>query len=526
MATSNTSPSGKRSTPAKRSKSSSTRNDMVFYLPPIIPALLMDVDDAPSNQLPFAATYKPLRVEFPKWLFSDPSEEDPETLTLYMEVLYDLASARTAMRVPVASKTWTAPIAENDLFVEVPTRYLRDGRYKYHYEVTLFNGDLTPSKELIINIDTTPPSLGQTPLFSFNPAVVRNTLTDAYFQNNDQQLIGALPPPRAEDIPPGFEGETLPYIGAAVGDVVMWYWSQDPAGNELVGRRELKTVDLGKPLEVSFPADFIRQSGNGMHFPRYEVQDRAGTALQRSMSVALNFEGTPVAARTPPSIKEASGNAFSSELKPVDASNGATVLIPASAVIEGAKTRVYWGAPGTAFAYETDTPVSPGSREYTIPKAFIAPHMNKVVEVYYHVQVEGEKPSQIHRTAVQWITGLPRTQSDQIQDGLLVLDTLSGGPATFTIGTWSHIATSQYISAWIEGVERGNVENAVILPIATEMEVPSEDTTITLGSLDKAILEKLAPLYQFRIHVRVSFDDKESWRVFPFVDATLVDSER
>ncbi|MBO9549822.1 hypothetical protein [Pseudomonas sp.] len=508
---------------APTGKNSTVRLELAPYQPPSIPALLPDIEDGRSNQLPFNATFTPLRVEFSRWAFSDPSEEDPEGLELFMEPVFDAADGKAAIKTPVASKQWTAYIPDDDLFVEIPTRYLLDGRHKLYYEVTLFNGDVTPSGDLLFSIDRTPPSLGEEPLLRFNPPVPNDELTDAYLQNNDQQLVGALPPLRDDEVPPGFEGETLPYLGAAVGDVVQWYWSQNPAGKDLVGRLDLKKAHLGKPLQLVFPADFIRQSSSGMHFPRYEVHDYAGTAVQRSMSVALNFKGTPVTARTPPTVKEASGNAFASSLKPVDAANGATVVIPADAVVEGAVTTVYWGEPGTAHAYQTDTPVSPGAREYHIPKAYIAPHMGKVVEVHYQVGVIGEKPSQIHRTSVSWLTGLPYVQSDSIDNGLLNLEKL-GTAATFTLGSWTHMATSQFVSAWIEGTDRSDVNRTLTLPIANEMKVPAETGPITLGTLAKAELQKLAHRYQFRIHVQVTFDDKTSWLKFPSVDATLVDT--
>ncbi|MNG80396.1 hypothetical protein D3C79_390290 [compost metagenome] len=515
MATSRSTPGG----------NSTTRVELAPYQPPSIPALLADIEDGQRNQLPFNATFTPLRVEFSKWQFSDPSEKYPETLRLFMEPEFDAVEGKTTIKTLVASKQWTSPIQDDELFIEIPTRYLLDGRHKLYYEVTLFNDDVTASRDLLFNIDKTPPSLGEEPLLSFFPPVPGNKLTEAYFDNNDEQLVGELPLAHPEEIPPGFRGETQPYIGAAVGDVVFWYWSQNPAGKELVGRLQLKKEHLGKPLQLKFPANFIRHSGSGDYFPRYEIQDYAGTATQRSLSVALEFIGTPATTRTPPTVKEASGNAFASTLKPTDAVNGATVVIPADAVVSGATTRVYWGAEtGDPFAYNTNIPDDNNKREYHIPHAYIAPYMGKVVDVRYRVELAAEKLSQSHHTTLSWLprSALPFVQCDKIQDNLLILENI-GTVATFTLGSWPHMATSQYVSAWIEGTDRSDVNRTLTLPIASEMKVPDTEP-ITLGSLTKTELQGLAHRYQFRIHVRVTFDDKATWLNFPFVDAMLLDT--
>ncbi|MBH3411729.1 hypothetical protein [Pseudomonas putida] len=514
MATSNT----------PHDNNSTTREERSPYTPPfILDLLLPDIDDGPINLLPFKATYDPLPVHFSKWTFSYPSEEDPERVSMYMAPVFDVAGGKTTEGTLVAFREWREPVKDDELFVEIPPKFLRDGVYRLYYKIKLFNGDETSSEDLLVTIDKIPPYLGRQPVLSYKPALPDAGLTDAYFQNNGNQLVGELPPLKDSEIPPGFEGETQPYLDAAVGDVVKWFWSKDPLGSEQVGSLVLNKTHLGKPLQLVFPAEFIRQAGNGPHFPRYDVQDYAGTYVQHSSSVAVTFAGTPTSPRMPPRVKAAPGNAYASNLALENASGGVTVEIPADAVVAGVKTTVFWGIPGAAYAYETDTPTTPDKpREYHIPKAFIAPHMGTTVQVHYQVGVVGEEPSQNHFTSLSWLTRLPPLQSDALQNGMIILDRLTG-PAIFTLGTWAYMAPSQYYSAWMEGWDRNDPSKPLTHTIAHERAVPGETGPITLGSMSKAELLKFAHQSYFRIHVQVSFDNKQRWLNFPFADGMLLD---
>ncbi|XRA86762.1 hypothetical protein RPN53_09810 [Pseudomonas putida] len=113
-------------------------------------------------------------------------------------------------------------------------------------------------------------------------------------------------------------------------------------------------------------------------------------------------------------------------------------------------------------------------------------------------------------------------QCSDIRNRALNLRTL-GESTTFTLESWPFRHTSQFVNAWIDGVESGNVTREIRLPIATALPVPSETGVMVLGSVTKTELLRLAINYQFRVSVEVSFDDKLSWLKFPDAAAQLED---
>lgn len=482
----------------------SPATDTALLVPPTVPDLVPDVEGAPSNVVDFIATYKPLRVEFPMWAHSAP-DLGTEYLTLYWN------------DVKVDTKPFDKPIQPEDLFILAPVRFMIEGEHKLHYEVWDYKGDLSQSRPLTIYIDKTPPLLApDDDRLQFSEAIIREGVTEDYLKANDDKVTATVPP----------------FLGAEPGDSVAWYWSDDPVGMQMVGTIKLTkdhieilgTQSSSKPLELDFPGAFIRQSGNGTRFARYEVQDRAGTAPQRALARSLLSDPSPPPRELPPPcIKEAPGSDYFSTLDPAKAANGVTFVIPKDADIRPGETvTVYWGEPGTLGGYSTSTPTSPGAREYLIPRVHVPPHMDNRVELYYQINKPDVPPSPSHFVTVRRIEGLPIVQSNDIRDGALNLRYL-GNSASFTLGDWSFRHTSQFINAWIQGVERGNIGREIRLPIATQLPVTTEAGIITLGTVSKTDLVKLALKYQFQVFVGVSFDDKVSWLKFPDAAAQLID---
>ncbi|NKZ98896.1 hypothetical protein GTA26_27125 [Rhodococcus hoagii] len=342
-------PTSKRPAPHTSTALPGRFEEVAFYVPPVVPDLLPNEPNSLPNLLPFKAVFLPLRVEFAQWGNSDPTEEDPETLTLY----WDGREVRTL--------TWTAPVPPDELFIEVPVGFLSEGQHWLHYQIKLFNGMRTDSEALEINIDKTPPLLADDDALMFPSEVIDNGVTDRYLKQHGE-LTAQVPL----------------YLGADVGDTVSWYWSDSPVGKQLVDRLTLTKGDVDKPLDIKIPADFIIQLGDGLRYARYEVQDRAGTALQRSLAVALHAAVTlPPRQLPPPFVRQARGSDYFSELLPADAETGATLAIPDSAVLEpDDQVTVFWGEPGSPGAYQADTPIDPGSREYAIPAKYVAMNLN------------------------------------------------------------------------------------------------------------------------------------------------------
>ncbi|WP_258198052.1 hypothetical protein [Pseudomonas capeferrum] len=308
-----------------------------------VKALLADIEGGETNLLPFSATQQPLRVEFELWDSSFPSPEEPERLTLYWDDL------------EIDSKTWTAPISENELFILLPeTHLLVEGTHTLRYRVLLHNGNTAESMPLTITVDRTPPALPDDSSLIFENEVITGGVTDAYLQAQDDKLPATVPA----------------YQGIRAGDVLTWYWTTTPGGMDQVDSWTLTLADTVESLKISFPGEFIRASGDGIRYARYTVQDRAGTAAQRSLPMPLQSNATPIPPNFPaPYLKETGSTGSSSTLDPSGALNGATLVIKAEATFEpGDTVEIFWAEPGEHGAYSTTLPVSSGSREYAIPK--------------------------------------------------------------------------------------------------------------------------------------------------------------
>lgn len=485
--------------------SKATADTAASLVPPSVPKLLPDLEGAPANTVEFQATFSPLRVEFPMWANSHPSETDNEFLDLYWN------------GVLVERKTFIQPVRPEELFILVPVSKLIEGPHSLHYEVTLFNDMLAASRPLQITIDKTPPMLDQDDdRLQFDDYILREGVTEDYLESYRQ-----------------VEATVPRYLGAAAGDSIRWFWSDDPSGTQMAGMRVLQGHEVGltaegktisQPLTLSFPADFIRQSGNGIRFARYEVRDRAGTAAQRSLALSLKSNPLPPPrVLPPPLIRESSGAEYFSTLLPANAANGVTFVVPEGAEVRPGETvTIHWGTPGSFGAYQTSTPKEPGSREYLVPTRYIAPHMNNRVELYYQIDKPGLPQSPTHTVSVQTISGLPYVQCARIENSQLNLKSM-GTQAEFTLGEWLFRNTSQFVRAWIEGVERDDTSKVITLTIAEDLPVPTEAGIMTLGAVTKVQWQLLAVNYQFRACVEVSFDDKASWVKFPDIAATLVD---
>lgn len=498
-----------RSKPLAHASKASALN-VNLLIPPTVPELLPDIEGGVENLLPMVASRVPLRVEFPMWANSNPSVQFPEHLALYWN------------QVLVENKTWTQPISPDELFILVPTRFLLHGLHALHYQVTLFNNSQNSSRILEINIDREAPEfIGDNNTLLFDADILQNGVTEDYLAAFGDQVAAQIPP----------------YWGAEPGDTIRWYWSDKAAGKEMAGMRVLGKDDVRRlspgsaankaPYTVTFEGDFIRNARDGLRFARYEIQDRAGTATQYSLTLAVDSKASPPPRKLKhPFIREAVGseeNPFST-LLPADAPNGVTFVVPKDTEIKPGETvTIHWGAPGTVGAYQTSTPIAAGSREYLVPRAYIAPHMNSQVELYYQINIPNQPPSPSHFVTVRAITGLPVVQCAKIQNAQLNLRTM-GEKAQFTLGEWQYRDTTQFVKVWIEGVDRNDVTKMLILPVVDALPVPTEGGIIALGSISKVDLQKLALNYQFRVSVQVSFDQQASWLKFPDVAATLVDA--
>jgi hypothetical protein len=462
---------------------------------PRIRELLPDIEGGEPNLLPFSATQQPLRVEFERWQDSSPSPEEPETLTLFWD------------DDEVDSKTWTSPIPDAELFIMLPQdRMLIDGPHTLRYTVKLHNGNDMPTMPLTITLDRTSPTLPEDSSLVFEPEVITGGVTDAYLQTRNDRLPATIPA----------------YLDTKAGDVLTWYWSTTPGGTDVVDTWTLTLADITAPLKIDFPGDFIRNSGDGIRYARYQVQDRAGTAAQRSLPMVLQINATPIAPNFPaPYLKETGSTGSSSTLDPSRALNGATLVIRPEATFEpNDRVEVYWADPGEHGAFKTTTALSPDSREYAIPKTNVSARLASQLVLYYEVTRRGHLyKSTLHNLTVEAPKNLPTPQCDKIPDNQLSLGNIGTG-ATFTLGTWQHRNTSQFVTLHITGKRKDNGKDPVM--VGEAVPVPSATGTMTVGSVTRADMEVFVVPTGLEIRAFLSVDNQISWIEFPHSFVTLV----
>lgn len=208
----------------------------------------------------------------------------------------------------------------------------------------------------------------------------------------------------------------------------------------------------------------------------------------------------------------------------MSATNGAIVTIPAEADIRpGDLIAVQWAEPGSTGAYRTDQPEAANPLEFRIPAGRIPQHFGKTLPVYYEVtepSVEEPHVSNSHTLTVSRISGFPVVQCDKVSGGRLALSSIAeGGRALFTLDSWSFMGTDQFVNLEVRGVN--DAGQLLIVPVLSEHPVPSTDSTMSAGHINKVDLQRFKVGAQLDIRVRVSFDQKLSWQAFPSLTPTL-----
>lgn len=467
--------------------------------PPVVAALLPDSADwDETNLLPAGAAVRDLPVEIPEWEYI-PIPSTKTLLTLYW---------RTGISTHVIEerefKSEDYPVIPPDSRVfEVPTLYLVQGIHDVWYQLTTTNGETSESEKKAITIDLTPPLTAVIERLKFDTT----TVTEQYLTDHGQQLVAEVPV----------------YQDCKPGDVITWYWNTNPLnvqpGDEVDSRLLLRGET--QPLSVEYPGSMIIASGDGERYAFYTLRDRAGNVSAFSQPALLQVSAQPVPRVLPaPRITETSGSS-SSTLNPYDALKGAHVEIPDAAVIyPGETVCVQWGEPGTVGAYRTEPAES---ALFTIPSTHIAQHFDKSIPVYYEVFESGvELPhvSRVHTLSVSKIEGFPVVQCDKVTGGQLSLGGIAtGGKASFTLARWSFMGPDQFVSIEVRGTD--NAGALVVVPVVTEYPVPGEATTIAVGHIFKADLQRFKIGGLLEVRVRVSFDAKLTWQRFPSLTPTL-----
>ncbi|SHN17525.1 hypothetical protein SAMN05216593_11194 [Pseudomonas asturiensis] len=465
--------------------------------PPVV-AVLMD-DDARWDEtglLPAAELTSALRVQVPVW------EHTPNPgVEVYLEAFWD--------QTLIYTRTWRGDIPsipEQDLFFEVPVDYLIHGVYALHYSVSNSDGNMNTSSNRVVTVDEVMPVLGDN-----NGQLQFDTVnvTAQYLSAHDGKLIGVMPA----------------YLRGKAGDVVTWYWSESPIDipdSDVVSTKTLERDEAGKATDLVFDGEMILARKDGKRYACYTLSDRAGNLSPHSQAVELLVAAQPVPrVLPPPKVDEASGSASSSTLDPVNATRGVTVRVPDDAVILPGETLcVQWAEPDSVGSYRTE---KAEARVVTVPSTRIAQHFGDSIPVYYEVFESGvETPhrSARHTLNVLNVTGFPVVQCDKVSGGSLKLGSIAdGGKASFTLQKWFLMGTDQFINIEVRGSD--DADRPVVIQVLKEYRVPQVAQIIDVGNITKVDLQRFKIGREIEVRVRVSFDEKLSWQIFPSLQPKL-----
>ena len=469
-------------------------NALALLPPPSTdPAPLPDIADGEETNLLARAAwsdpFNPLKVKFELWENSQPSEQDPEQIQIFLGT------------VEVGKKVWTAPINANDLFVPISADRLLEGEHELHYLVTIWSQTTQGSKVFTITIDKNSPLLATDSTLIFPPEVSPpNSITAAYLADpaNNDQVLATIPD----------------YVEKKVGDVITWYWETSPGGQQVAGTKVLELADLSVPVQVALSGDLLRQN-NGAFFVSYRVRDRAGNGDDvLSTPQPMNVYIRPPTPRKYPSVKGVSNNNGSGEMNALLGRDGLTVVVEASEIDPLEEVVVdFVGAEGVGSATGVK-PIIAGGFEFAIPASVVAANIpvsgkGTPISVYYWAGLDTVH-SAVFALTVNALSpdALGRVNCLQAQTGSPATLSKNDVPLTganLVIAKWPYQAAGQLMQVWadVAGVETFFVDG-----------VPN-DTDGTFNSLlPKDYVDALPINSRLSLHASVSFDEGRSYLPF------------
>jgi hypothetical protein len=423
-------------------KHSTPSNETETNLPaPTIIGVLPPVPGGEENLLPKDAWLCPLRVEFAWW-------DDPSPIPGRFDVVQLVWDDDEAN--PVAEKRYDGsdpPVMPADLWMEVPVSNLGAGVHTLYYKLFPWNGSI-PKPSIVVNvtIDKTAPVLAPDSKLIFPPEVLPPNKLTAHYLEGDDQLLAGIPA----------------YASPKPGDLVTLFWDPSSSGTTVGGTKVLTAQDYDKPLTLTIPGQWIRDSGDGDRYIWYTVTDRAGNPPNgQSAVVKLDVAAQPIPrVLPPPKVVEAGGATWPvrGTLNPLDATDGVSVILnPASVIYPDEVPRVQWAQEGVLGAYLAD-PISPGAWEYKIPKEYMAPHFGKVIPVVYLFKDKLDKDhlSQVYSLTVSNYPNdrLPTPQCAEGSPLSFALVPATG--ASITLAKWPFSAAGQRITILVEGIEESS----------------------------------------------------------------------
>ena len=437
------------------------------------------------------------------WPISNPTPGTPEVLWLYWN------------GTQVDEKRWEAAIPEDELFVEAPVSVLQHGAVAVTYEVQSYNGVVTPSLSLTLTIDKVPPVLGgDEGLLLFDEEVRREGVTARYLEQHENLLLAELPP----------------YDRPRVGDVISYYWDDQPFANDFMGERTVTREELDQTIYLPIDGDAIRDRGVGQRYVHYQIRDRAGNVSARSRPAVLEVDAEPIPRNLPwLVVPQASGAGGDLSLKLDEYVAPLVVIVPAEAVIYPDEVvTVQWGAPGDYGYYTTSEPEMGTDDRFLIPERSVLAYSKRTLEVGYVVR-DGKDdfpgtPSNLKVTEFDK-GGLPLVKLEGANSNGF---SLGAAPerVPVSLATWRGIAVGQRVNITVTGVLQSGADappcNVLTAHVVTEAQVRQGIGANKDVTLPKAFLATLRRGETFTFHVEASFDDGTTWIEFPRYSPKLI----
>ncbi|HEF4759443.1 TPA: hypothetical protein SAN82_001861 [Pseudomonas putida] len=466
---------------------------------PKVIGVLENIEGGQFNLLATSALAKDVRVEFPQWHNSEPSEQNPELVELFLN------------DDSVGSKRFTShPIPSSDLYINVAPDKFREGSNLLFYRVTSYTGDEYESDPYRVTVDKTPPRLAFNDDPLIDPTIIQDGLTEQYLVDHDGVF--------QVNIPTHMEPEP--------GDrVIMKYLNvNNETYKELV--KVLDRDNQYDPIRFELGEAVIREMGDGPHKISYEVQDRAGNPSETSTAVAFLVAVIRAPHFTPyPWVLQAEGlPSQNTSLKPDKTVNGATGQIPDKAnYYEDDEVAFQFGEPDVFGSIRL--PVPWGVKEVKIPAPNIAAHFGKTVPVYYELTLPdaSNKKSEDLTLAIDnfVVTKFPVPQLQSPFSDPVSKASIPGTGLPVHQRNWAYISVMCLVTITVSGRD---TQNQLVSRIALDRHQVTQ-AQVTDGvrvNLPKDFIASLAINTRFTVETKVSFNGGERWITFTHLTPNLM----
>jgi hypothetical protein len=300
--------------------------------------------------LPIESLVAPVVVNFPVWAAAEPH--------------YTYQLVLDGERVPPEKVIQETDQPGNLLTVEIPVSLLTDGVRAVSYRVySPFADSEVFSESTHIEIDRTAPGAPDLAPIIF-PSEIQGGLTSDELAALDDVLLGRI----------------AGYNGMKVGDTIRTYWGAVDGPMAMV---DADDMGLSRVM-VRFSRAFLENMGDGQQEVYYTVTDRAGNLSERAEAVPVELKLLLMTPLPLPNILEADNGI----LDPVNTSNGATVVIDASANLrQGDFVQVMWDGPNGSDDKQKVIGAADAGKSVSVvfSKALVDVNIGQQIKVYYRV---------------------------------------------------------------------------------------------------------------------------------------------